>query len=233
MLKIVLLAYRRGLFASRRIEAACRQNVQFMAISGDSQPSYTHIAKFVRELGQQIQPLFTQVLLVCDRQGLIGRQMFAIDGVKLPSNASKERSGTHEELRHRTQRLDSSGNCCRINGRVAHKYKGTQGGCGACTLRAKCLRHPERTAVRQVAVFASGSGSGHVATELMKQAIDTAKGRALYSQRIATVEPVFANIRHTKRLDRFTLRGKEKMGTQWRLYGLVHNIEKLARNGCR
>ena len=77
-----------GLNTSRRIEAACRQNVLFMAISGDSQPSYTHIAKFVRELGEQIQPLFTQVLLVCDRQGLIGRQMFAFDGVKLPSIAS-------------------------------------------------------------------------------------------------------------------------------------------------
>ena len=108
MLKIVLLAYSRGLITSRRIEAACRQNVLFMALSGDSQPSYTHIAKFVRELGEQIQPLFTQVLLVCDRQGLIGRQMFAIDGVKLPSNASKERSGTHAELRHRAERLDKA-----------------------------------------------------------------------------------------------------------------------------
>ena len=108
MLKIVLLAYSRGLNTSRKIEAACRQNVLFMAISGDSQPSYTHIAKFVRELGQQIQPLFTQVLLVCDRQGLIGRQMFAFDGVKLPSNASKERSGTHAQLRHRAERLDKA-----------------------------------------------------------------------------------------------------------------------------
>jgi hypothetical protein len=79
-----------------------------LTLSGDSQPSYTHIAKFVRELADQIQPLFTQVLLVCDRQGLIGRQMFAFDGVKLPSNASKERSGTHAELRHRAERLDKA-----------------------------------------------------------------------------------------------------------------------------
>jgi transposase len=88
MLKIVLLAYSRGLTSSRPIERACAQNVQFMAISGDAQPSYTHIAKFVRELGEQIQPLFAQVLLTCDRLGLIGGQMFAIDGVKLPANAS-------------------------------------------------------------------------------------------------------------------------------------------------
>ena len=42
MLKIVLLAYSRGLISSRRIEAACLHNVQFIALSGDSQPSYTH-----------------------------------------------------------------------------------------------------------------------------------------------------------------------------------------------
>ena len=108
MLKIVLLAYSRGLISSRRIEAACLHNVQFIAISGDSQPSYTHIAKFVRELGDEVQGLFTQVLLTCDRLGLIGKEMFAIDGVKLPANASKERSGTHAELAHRAERLDKA-----------------------------------------------------------------------------------------------------------------------------
>ena len=87
---------------------ACARNVQFIAISGDSQPSHTHIAKFVCGLGEQIKPLFSQVLMTCDAQGLIGRDMFAIDGVKLPRNASKERSGTHAELRHRADRLDKA-----------------------------------------------------------------------------------------------------------------------------
>ena len=84
------------------------RNVQFIAISGDSQPSHTHIAKFVCSLSEQIKPLFSQILMTCDAQGLIGRDMFAIDGVKLPSNASKERSGTHEELDHRAKRLDQA-----------------------------------------------------------------------------------------------------------------------------
>jgi hypothetical protein len=44
------------------------------------------------------------------------------------------------------------------------------------------------------------------------------------------VEPVFANIRHRKRMNRFTLRGRDKVSTQWQLYCLVHNIEKLARH---
>ncbi|XNT40181.1 hypothetical protein ACLKL2_03895 [Pseudoalteromonas sp. KJ10-2] len=46
----------------------------------------------------QIEPLFTQVLMICDREGLIGRNMFAIDGCKIRSNASKEWSGTFDEL---------------------------------------------------------------------------------------------------------------------------------------
>lgn len=35
------------------------------------------------------------------------------------------------------------------------------------------------------------------------------------------------NLRSNKRLDRFTLRGQEKVDTQWHLFCLVHNIEKL------
>lgn len=65
----------------------------------------------------------------------------------------------------------------------------------------------------------------------MKRRIDSPEGRRLYARRIAIVEPVFANLRHNKRLDRFTLRGREKVDTQWKLYCLVHNIEKLAKHG--
>lgn len=65
----------------------------------------------------------------------------------------------------------------------------------------------------------------------MRQAIDLPRGRALYSQRIGTVEPVFANIRYNKRMSRFNLSGRAKVNTQWHLYCMVHNIEKLANSG--
>ncbi len=65
----------------------------------------------------------------------------------------------------------------------------------------------------------------------MKQAIDSARGRRLYSQRMATVEPVFGNLRNNKQLNRFTLRTQLKVNTQWTLYCLMHNIEKLAKAG--
>ena len=53
----------------------------------------------------QIELLFTQVLMICDREGLIGRNMFAIDGCKIRSNASKEWSGTFGELERKQAKL--------------------------------------------------------------------------------------------------------------------------------
>ncbi len=93
LIKIILLAYSRGIISSRKIEAACRENILFIAVSGDSQPHFTTLAAFVSGMGGKIAQLFAQVLVICDRQGLIGRELFAIDGVKLPANASKAKSG--------------------------------------------------------------------------------------------------------------------------------------------
>ena len=45
----------------------------------------------------------------------------------------------------------------------------------------------------------------------------------------ARYEPVFANLRSTHRLDRFSHRGRRKVTTQWQLYCLVHNIGKVQR----
>jgi hypothetical protein len=65
----------------------------------------------------------------------------------------------------------------------------------------------------------------------MKQRIDSTEGRAKYGRRSATVEPVFGNLRHNKQLNRFTLRSQAKVDGQWKLYALVHSIEKLAHHG--
>jgi transposase len=104
LLKIILLAYSYGIVSSRAMQAACCDNVRFIAISGDSQPDHSTLASFVSGLGEAIARVFTQVLMVCNRQGLIGREMFAIDGVKLPSNASKAKSGKRRKWSRRWTR---------------------------------------------------------------------------------------------------------------------------------
>ena len=47
LLKLVLFGYARGLVGSRRIERACRENVQFMALGGEAKPDHATIAAFI------------------------------------------------------------------------------------------------------------------------------------------------------------------------------------------
>jgi len=108
MLKIVLYWYYKGLTSSRDLEQACRRNVVFMALSADTRPHFTTIAGFITELENEIGELFGAVLLYCDELGLIGKEHFAIDGCKLPSNASKQWSGTLEELGDKQKKMEAT-----------------------------------------------------------------------------------------------------------------------------
>uniref|UniRef100_UPI00286D9B0E IS1182 family transposase n=2 Tax=Gemmatimonas sp. TaxID=1962908 RepID=UPI00286D9B0E len=440
LLKVVLFAYSQGIVRSRAIERVCQEHVTFMALCGMTAPHFTTIAHFVSSLRDDIAQVFAAVLAVCDGQGLIGREMFAIDGVKLPSNASKHRSGTRAEFTQRAEKLeaaaktmldrhratdaqerepdvaakttarvarltkdaeelrawlanhptdrhgptgglrksnrtdnesakmatdkgviqgytgvagvdakhqiivdaqahgtgseqelllpvvealaslrtnatvltadagyqseanlavlaersvtaliadpdmrkrderfadrehhttapnplhDKSGDAKKTlpvfapsdftydaeartcvcpagkslnrrgarnvtNGYVGEHFQGAKRDCAPCALRDKCLRTPETTVVRNVAFFRGREDAeAETHTMRMQQRLDTPEGREQYGRRFATVEPVFANVRYNKRLDRFTLRGRTKVNGQWLLFCLVHNIEKL------
>jgi hypothetical protein len=448
LLKVVRFAYSQGIVSSRGIERACREHVTFIALCGDTSPHFTTIAHFVSTLGEDIARVFAAVVAICDAQGLIGREMFAIDGVKLPSNASKRTSGTRadfarqatklaaattlmvqrhraadalptepdlavkaakriarlerdaRQLRHwlaahpedrrgakgtirKSNRTDNDsakmatgkgviqgytgvaavddrhqiiveaqahgtgseqellvpvvvamrdlladhslitadagyhseanlqqlatmpvdaliadngmrrrderfatqerhtaapdvlynksgppqqaplyqphdftydaaartcvcpagkslyrkGSAIVTNGYLSAQFQGALRDCVPCAHRAQCLRTPATTKVRHVAFFHGRVVADPLAptpenhTTRMKQRIDSPEGRLAYGQRFATVEPVFANLRHNKGLDRFTLRGKAKVDAQWKLFCLVHNIEKLAHAG--
>ena len=108
LLKIVIYAYSRGITSSRKIEQACRENIIFMALSADTQPHFTTIADFISRMDEQILPLFRNVLLICDELNLIGGEMFAIDGCKLPGNASKAWSGTKWELKQKRKKMEQA-----------------------------------------------------------------------------------------------------------------------------
>jgi hypothetical protein len=117
--------------------------------------------------------------------------------------------------------------------RGAH-FKAPKSACRSCELRQKCLRYPERTVQRQVVFFKEREAGGRrkseaplAVIEAMKRKVDSLVGRWIYGRRIATVEPVFANIQN-KGMRRFTLRGRGKVNVQWKLYTLVHNVEKIA-----
>jgi transposase len=105
LLSVVLFAYSKGITSSREIEWCCTNNIIFKALSCDTVPHFTTMSSFISSHPQAIESLFEQILLVCHEQGLLGNELFAIDGCKMPSNASKEWSGTFKELQQKRAKL--------------------------------------------------------------------------------------------------------------------------------
>jgi transposase len=90
MLKIILYAYSRGINSSRGIAALCSENIICIALSADTQPHFTTIADFISSMDIECVDLFTKILAISYSEGIIGKNMFAVDGCKLSSNCSKE-----------------------------------------------------------------------------------------------------------------------------------------------
>ena len=440
LLKVVLLAYARGILGSRQIERACRENITFMALSCGQCPDHSTISSFITSMQDEIIMIYQNILLICEKEGLLGSTSFSLDGLKLPANASKEMSGTFSELTYkkkkleekvsklikRHQRTDDKENkdddrysrnqekqidrlkrragkidkflkenepkinhrgqeiksnitdndsekmvtshgtiqgyngqalvddkfqiivhaeamskgqdrehvlpmidgakenvkaiglaedyfkgkeftadsnyhstvnlkkcndeeldayipdvnfrkrdarfknqnrykpvkkkrkhfkledftydqatdsytCpngekltlrarqAKINTKVYRRYGVPEGACDACRYRKCCLKTP--TARRKYLEIDLGRPSEDLIGKMIEK-IDTEKGKKRYERRLAIVEPVFANIKTQKRLDRFTLRGKLKVNVQWQLYCIIHNIEKIVNYGA-
>jgi len=105
LLKVILLAYARGMISSRQIERACQENIIFIALSYGYAPDHSTIASFISSMQSEIQSIFSNILLVCEELGLLAGTHFSLDGVKLSANVSKEWSGTLEELKHKRDKL--------------------------------------------------------------------------------------------------------------------------------
>lgn len=105
LLKVILLAYAKGMISSRQIERACQENIIFIALSYGFAPDHSTIAQFVSSMQNEIQSIFSNILLVCDGLGLLDGTHFSLDGVKLSANVSKEWSGTFDELKHKRDKL--------------------------------------------------------------------------------------------------------------------------------
>jgi len=114
------------------------------------------------------------------------------------------------------------------DGMLKRRYVCDEGDCRGCPLRARCLIAGGGR--RKCLLVPIGVEPTHLLRRMAAK-VDTPEGRRIYPQRIAIAEPVFANIRAHKRLDRFTLQGKTKVTIQWVLYCMVHNIEKILNYG--
>ena len=70
LLKVILLAYSRGIISPRKIEQACRENITFMALACGMLPDHSTIAAFVSSMKEEITSIFSDILLICAEQKL-------------------------------------------------------------------------------------------------------------------------------------------------------------------
>ncbi|MFC1498893.1 IS1182 family transposase [Verrucomicrobiota bacterium] len=111
-------------------------------------------------------------------------------------------------------------------------YEGKKADCLTCKIRKKCLRNPGSNNPRQTTVFSNKTSDVKESyCSRMIKLFDSAIGRHHYSRRMGIAEPVFGNIRNNIGLDRFSLRGKQKVDAQWKLFCMVHNLGKISRYG--
>jgi transposase len=105
LLKIILFCYHLGVLSSRKIAKLCETHMTVKALAENMQPHYTTLSDFVSGMGGEIEKVFSEVLLVCGELGLIKGKIFAEEGCRLASNASKEYSGTKEELQNKYEKI--------------------------------------------------------------------------------------------------------------------------------
>src|SRR5690606_25345058 len=122
-----------------------------------------------------------------------------------------------------------------INGQATAYFAGRLNQCRNCDIKSQCMHNPSaaddrKGADRQVS-FQIGGQRKRTATDWMKRRVDSRTGKQIYSHRMSVVEPVFGNIGTNKGLNRFSLRGKEKVQGQWQLFCMIQNIEELMRYG--
>jgi transposase len=105
MVALLLYAYSRGVYSSRRIAQACEERVDFMAVTAMNRPDFRTIAMFRRRHLKALGDLFVQVLKLCRAAGLVKLGHVALDGTKVQANASVHKAMSYARMRETEKKL--------------------------------------------------------------------------------------------------------------------------------
>ena len=106
MVKILLYGYATGVTSSRKLERKTTEDVAFRVLSGDQQPDHDSIASFRKRHLGQLGGLFLQVLVLCQKAGLVKLGHIAIDGTKMGANASKHKAMSYGRMSDAEKKLE-------------------------------------------------------------------------------------------------------------------------------
>lgn len=98
MLKVLIYAYSRGMYSSRKIESALESDTAFMYLSGMQKPNFRTICLFRSQHAETISQIFIEVVRLCASLGMVGLGHIAFDGTKLKANASVRQTREKESL---------------------------------------------------------------------------------------------------------------------------------------
>jgi transposase len=101
MVALLLYCYFKGIRSSRKIAAACVDDVGCRVICGGAAPSHQAVATFIRRHQLEIRRLFVQVLSLLAAEGAVGGQVAAVDGSPVSGNASRFANLTGDQLASR------------------------------------------------------------------------------------------------------------------------------------
>jgi len=99
MVALLLYALCRGVYSSRRMEQACEERVDFMAVTGMAKPDHSTICQFRNDHRAALADLFVQVLALCRDAGIAKLGHVALDGTKIQANASKHAAMSYGRMR--------------------------------------------------------------------------------------------------------------------------------------
>lgn len=98
MLSVLIYGYSYGYTSSRKLERLCVRDAGFRMIVGDETPDHATIARFRRKHLADIQVLFTEVLKLCRKAGMVRLGLVALDGSKVKGNASLDANRTSASI---------------------------------------------------------------------------------------------------------------------------------------
>ncbi|MDQ6914705.1 MAG: transposase [Actinomycetota bacterium] len=98
MVALLLYAYAVGERSSRTIERRCAEDVAFRVITANQAPDHTTIARFRARHAERLACLFSEVLVLCAKAGLVSVGTLALDGTRIAANAADRQNRTYEQL---------------------------------------------------------------------------------------------------------------------------------------
>ena len=105
LVALLLYAYTQGIYSSRRIARACEERVDFMALTAMQRPDFRTISDFRKKHLAALSGLFVQVLALCRDAGIVKLGHVALDGTKVPANASKHKAMSYKRMKELEPKL--------------------------------------------------------------------------------------------------------------------------------